>query len=261
MLAAGQDGIPAAFVVGRDGIVEWIGHPMGIDEPLDAIVAGSWDREAAKEELERQKEMQKQFMVALKDIGEAIKNEQPQDAVAQIHSFLEKYPDDVRIALFGISRLTQASHVETAAALADGVAHKHWDDAEPLNAIAWTLANLGEKSLLETALKITERSKELTAEKDASVLDTLARIHFEQGNLEAAVEWQQKCVDIGEDIPSFQERLEEYRKKLEETGQLESDGDSDNPDASDSSESSDPSNSSNKPDESNDRSSLEVEPE
>lgn len=28
MAAAGQNGIPTAFVVGRDGCVEWIGHPM-----------------------------------------------------------------------------------------------------------------------------------------------------------------------------------------------------------------------------------------
>ena len=50
MQAAGQNGIPTAFVVGRDGHVEWIGHPMAIDEPLKKIVAGEWDREQARSE-------------------------------------------------------------------------------------------------------------------------------------------------------------------------------------------------------------------
>ena len=47
MRAAGQSGIPTAFIVGRDAAVEWIGHPARIDEPLSQIVDGSWDREAS----------------------------------------------------------------------------------------------------------------------------------------------------------------------------------------------------------------------
>ena len=34
MRAANQNGIPCAFIVGQDGIVEWIGHPGSIDQPL-----------------------------------------------------------------------------------------------------------------------------------------------------------------------------------------------------------------------------------
>jgi len=56
MTAAGQTGIPTAFIVGKQGIVEWIGHPMEMDEPLEMVVADSWDREAFAEEFkERQK--------------------------------------------------------------------------------------------------------------------------------------------------------------------------------------------------------------
>jgi thiol-disulfide isomerase/thioredoxin len=50
MRAAGQNGIPTAFVVGKDGHVEWIGHPMSIDDPLNKILAGDWDREQARPE-------------------------------------------------------------------------------------------------------------------------------------------------------------------------------------------------------------------
>lgn len=40
MRAANQNGIPTAFIVGREGRVEWIGHPGQIDEPLRRIVQG-----------------------------------------------------------------------------------------------------------------------------------------------------------------------------------------------------------------------------
>ena len=45
MQAAGQGGIPTAFIVGREGRIEWIGHPMQIDIPLAMVVTGDWDRE------------------------------------------------------------------------------------------------------------------------------------------------------------------------------------------------------------------------
>ena len=43
MKAAGRDGIPSIFIVDKTGTVAWIGHPMGIDEPLARIVAGTYD--------------------------------------------------------------------------------------------------------------------------------------------------------------------------------------------------------------------------
>ncbi|MCO8125043.1 TlpA family protein disulfide reductase [Stieleria sp. TO1_6] len=54
MEAAEQRGIPTAFIVGKSGLVEWIGHPGNMDEPLEAVVDDKWDREAYKEELKRQ---------------------------------------------------------------------------------------------------------------------------------------------------------------------------------------------------------------
>jgi hypothetical protein len=55
MEAAEQPGIPTSFIVGKTGLVEWIGHPMELDEPLAAVVDGSWDREAYRAKLQRQK--------------------------------------------------------------------------------------------------------------------------------------------------------------------------------------------------------------
>jgi thiol-disulfide isomerase/thioredoxin len=57
--AAGQSGIPSAFIVGKTGLVEWIGHPMSMDDPdngdvLTKVVEGTWDREEFKMQLEEQ---------------------------------------------------------------------------------------------------------------------------------------------------------------------------------------------------------------
>ena len=54
MEAAGQNGIPSCFVVGKTGEIEWIGHPMALDEPLSQIVDGSWKRDAFAVEFKKE---------------------------------------------------------------------------------------------------------------------------------------------------------------------------------------------------------------
>ena len=49
MEAAGRNGIPCAFIVGKDQKIEWIGHPMSMDEALEAVVNDKWDRAAFAE--------------------------------------------------------------------------------------------------------------------------------------------------------------------------------------------------------------------
>lgn len=41
--AAGQDGIPCSFIIGKDGKIAWIGHPLYIQPVLEKVVAGTFD--------------------------------------------------------------------------------------------------------------------------------------------------------------------------------------------------------------------------
>ncbi len=56
MEAAGQNGIPTCFIVGKSGLVEWIGHPMRMDEPLEQVVGDQWDRDAFLEEFRKEQQ-------------------------------------------------------------------------------------------------------------------------------------------------------------------------------------------------------------
>lgn len=46
MDASQQKGIPTAFIVGKSGLVEWVGHPTEMDEALEQVVMDKWDRYA-----------------------------------------------------------------------------------------------------------------------------------------------------------------------------------------------------------------------
>ena len=57
MDAAGQNGIPTCFIVGKSGQIEWIGHPMSMDEPLEKVVGGTWDRAAHLAEFKKEQQI------------------------------------------------------------------------------------------------------------------------------------------------------------------------------------------------------------
>ncbi len=57
MQAAGQNGIPCAFIVGKDQKIEWIGHPMSMDDVLAQVVDDKWDRTEFAEEFKESQKM------------------------------------------------------------------------------------------------------------------------------------------------------------------------------------------------------------
>ena len=91
MAAAGQNGIPSAFVV-KDGVVQWVGHPMELEGPLKEIKAGTFDLKAFKANFDKtvaknkaDMALNKEFnaITELFDKGERAKAHQQLDAFAK----------------------------------------------------------------------------------------------------------------------------------------------------------------------------------
>ena len=56
MTAAGQNGIPTAFLIDTTGHIAWIGHPMTLKEKtIEDVLAGTYDVKAAAAEAEKAK--------------------------------------------------------------------------------------------------------------------------------------------------------------------------------------------------------------
>lgn len=96
MEAAGQNGIPTAFIVGKDGRIEWIGHPMRMDDPLQQVIEGKWDREVAKAEMLA---AQRRGMITTQ-ISKAMRNGDADKAMEIIDKALEEYSDDSELVAF-----------------------------------------------------------------------------------------------------------------------------------------------------------------
>ena len=43
MKAAGQSGIPCSYVIGKDGKLAFIGHPLFLENVMTQVIDGTWD--------------------------------------------------------------------------------------------------------------------------------------------------------------------------------------------------------------------------
>ena len=211
MRAAGQNGIPCAFVVGKEGIIEWIGHPARIDEPLAKIVAGTWDRDEAVAQMKQQQIMQE----SMRKLSGLLQKQDWDGALAAVDNMESSMGQSVNTSLYRMTILERAGRVEQATEVRGAVIEKAWDDSQLLNQIAWNTARAGNgnDADLQLALKAATRASELKEGKDAATLDTVARVYHEMGDLDSAIAWQIKAVEHNAGNDQIESTLAEYKKE------------------------------------------------
>jgi thiol-disulfide isomerase/thioredoxin len=206
MTAAGQGGIPSAFVIDQTGEVAWIGHPMdGLDKTLDEVLAGTFDKAAAKKKLDaqqaeyaKQNEASAKRAAILKPMNEALKAGNIAEGLAQLDKISAANPDMAKnLALTKFNVLLkhdEAAAMKHADQAASGVLK---DEAMMLNMLAWPIvddASKLKKPDYDVAIRIAIRANELTKSENPYILDTLAYAYFKDGQLDKAIEFQEKAV-------------------------------------------------------------------
>jgi thiol-disulfide isomerase/thioredoxin len=201
MEAAGQGGIPAAFIVNGEGKVAWIGYPTAIDEPLASVVAGTWDVAAAAKKYAVDVRLKAVTSRLAREISKAKKDKDFARAIQLIDEAVAK--ESAIEATFGLDRyflLLDASRAPEAAVYGQRlVATVFADNAQALNQLAWWIVDPQQKRANgDFALAVTaaERAVKLVSEKDASILDTLGLALFKHGQIERAIQVQEKAVSL-----------------------------------------------------------------
>lgn len=215
-IAAGQRGIPCAFLVGKTGRVEWIGHPMAIDAPLASVINDTWDWEDFKVRYEAEIADERLMNTLMTKVRPQLQDGDFTAALATLEGAREQFRDPANLdyTVFSL-RLRHGlwSEEAIAATAATAVA---FEDPMVLNSMAWSVAIATrppafQDALLDMALTAAQRATDLTEAKDGSILDTLARVHYEMGDLDAAIEWQEKAVAIAPSQAGLMETLENYK--------------------------------------------------
>jgi thiol-disulfide isomerase/thioredoxin len=218
--AAEQNGIPASFVVDKTGTVVFIGHPMELDEVLPKVLAGTFDvkAEAARKEAEAAKA--KAAERAMKQFQAAVQAREWDKALAKLDELSGEPSMAMTVNMMRFNVLLQGKKdADAAFALAARLADKEFkDNAMALNDLAWTIVDTADlpKRDFDLALRMAQRAAELTKHADSAILDTLARAHFEKGQIDDAIKWQTVAVekaDEPEQRKGYQEALKRYQAK------------------------------------------------
>lgn len=215
MKAANQNGIPCAFIVGKSGNVEWIGHPASMDDALEQIVAGSWDSAAARKEFIQETENERVMNEYMPRLAQAANSGDFAEALKVCDEILEKHPGNSQIAQIRMRLMIQGKMSKEYNIAAAKQVEENFDNAMLLNEVAWTIADgmTGEERDLDLAMKAAMRASELKKHSDAAILDTVARVFYEQQDLTKAIEWQKKAVEADGSMPELKETLSQYEAK------------------------------------------------
>jgi thiol-disulfide isomerase/thioredoxin len=223
MEASGQGGIPCAFIVGKTGNIEWIGHPMEIDGPLKQIVEGSWDSALAKKAALETKALGQALRTVGPKIDEAMAAGDVAGAIVILDGMLQQFPGNSTLLKTRFKIAMQVPLFDEANKSAKMMADVAGQDVRILDDVAWMLATATDKPGLDLdlALSTIQRAVELTKEQDVSVLETVARVHSRCGNGAEAIDFQTKAVEASKD-PDQKQRLtlglEKYKSAARGSG-------------------------------------------
>ena len=217
MQAANQNAIPIAFLVGKRGQIEWIGHPMSIDEPLRNVIADQWDRDAFATDFKQKQQANE----ALTNAGRKMLSNDVDGAVKVLDEYLANGKlenEKVQFRSHKLHLLAHSSdHKDATAAYALELIASDTHDASTANDLAWSLyllADAGEfedQEVLQAALKLALDKSVDAGKLKPYILDTIAHIQHFCGNHQEALETQKQVLSIAEENES-----EEFKEFLEE---------------------------------------------
>ncbi len=220
MKPALQNGIPCAFIV-KDSTVQWIGHPMTMDEPLEAIVAGTWDIQKAKDSFIAEAQGKKVQRRASALMREAQKTGDYTAFLASLDGSIAAASAEAKTALelqkfqilVGSANQPAAGYELGRKLIASLVATKN---SAALNSIAW---NVLTSAMVKTrdvpfALAAAKAGVEVSGGNDGALLDTLARAYMDSGDKAQAIATQKLAIEktpAGEMLDEMKETLKTYQ--------------------------------------------------
>lgn len=176
MKAFGVAGIPHAFVIDKEGRIVWHGHPMG---NLDKTIEN--------------------VLAGTHDV-EKTKREQAAE---------EKLPRYFELAVKGDPG---------ARAVGESILQDAGSHVMLLNRMAWAIVTAPQikNRDLDLAERVARAGVEASEAKDASVLDTYARVLHAAGKKEQAIEMQKKAISVATDDKEragYEQTLRQYEGK------------------------------------------------
>ncbi len=205
---------PVAFVL-RDGVVQWVGATIDLEDVVPEIVAGKWSLDAAK----RAAEQQRLWDRSVEDVDSLARSGRTDEA-------LRRLDDACGIALPAQAAMCEGRRFTillSAGRVADALASGERIVAKPANpkqpaGIAWSLMNAlpGDRGARDLALRAAQASDRALRGRDAMVGAILARAYFLSDRRSDAAETARRALGFA-DTPDLQASLRDDIRVYEGT--------------------------------------------
>jgi len=201
MKAAGRKPLPHVFVINKEGILAWQGHPLEVQAVIEKVIDGSYKIRRPGEPPEPEHADPE----LVKKIEEADKAENWSTALDLSDELLAKFPDTVEVEDALTLKFTILyTHLKDDTAAEDfarDVIKTHADKYRALNNIAWTLMTGGNAEDLdrrwpELAHLAARLAYGATEGRRPAIVDTYARSLYLLGYVGDAVHYQRRAVGI-----------------------------------------------------------------
>jgi hypothetical protein len=234
MEASNQQGIPTSFIVGKSGLVEWIGHPMELNEPLEAVVNDSWDREKFKEELKVKQEFQENIEKISMLAGAGRFEDALKLAAAQLKKAKAKPMREQWIAIQNSLKMSAGMLDDQALAYFRSQLASIKGDPLSVGRFGYSIFGQAQQGAdvgplaSEAIAAIEQEVKSADAELKPLLYDTMAKLHEFEGNIDEAIKAQQAAVDASDSKNQKRRltlKLEELKEKAAKAASDEADSD------------------------------------
>ncbi|MDP7005692.1 MAG: TlpA disulfide reductase family protein [Phycisphaerales bacterium] len=214
MTAAGLKGIPAVFIVNKNGIIQFIGNPHDeqFEIVLEKVMKGRYDQkktELAKESIKSAKHFRS--LNSWADASAAYKNAIAIDPIV----FAELYIDLFEMLL--VEKKDIAAAYQLAGKI---ITERGPEDPELLTWLAKKISLddriTGTARRMDVAMKAATTALSFAKRKtDPTYISTVAYVYFYDDKIDEAIEWQRKAYFSAreKEKPSYKFTLDSYRSQ------------------------------------------------
>lgn len=221
MRAAGQNGIPASFLI-KEGKIAWIGHPMEIDKIIDEVLAGTFDVEAYKAAVEKEKAEEARMMAAYKEMAEkvakAVEQKDYTTAVATIDNALPTMHPELKARAYSLKLNTLISE-DPDKAIAFCREWKKEDQNAVFNIINLVVSKDGYPAeiyqmVIDDLNGLLSDSRFNNSNGQVNIFMTLAECYYKKKDKDNAVSSAQKGIEIAEKAIANQDKEAGFDEKI-----------------------------------------------
>ena len=222
--AAGETGIPSAFIVGKTGVIEWIGHPFEMKPVIEALLDDSWDRDG----FARQRATLRRLAEVAARVDRMVSSGETDQAIELVTKLLDD-EEDPQIRRAWENTL---NNVKISTGRLDDDAIKYYvdnlelmkDDVVQLARFSFDLYGLYQQGvdvtpLPDRTLSVMKKTEpKIDATQAGLFYHTMALMHQISGNIDAAIAAQTKSVKSSngaqkEQLSEALEAMKEIRQK------------------------------------------------